>query len=159
MQIIKTKDIEDYEYLNAKELFRDILTQLSQFKRWLETRIERHGFQNSIDFYVIKETSKLTGRNSTQFYISYRMAVILLNEFDNTLAEKLKSYLYNLRKPFRTELSENNKVSIDKDNKFNIQSNNFIYICSDVAKLIRDNCYDDLEYSIKNNVLKISVRK
>lgn len=98
---------EEVNAVNARDLHQELGVK-TRFNDWMQRRIDEYGFENGVDFTVLKNEYGKNSKGqfcSKEYIISLDMAKELAMVENNTQGRKIRQYFIEVEKEFRRQAS------------------------------------------------------
>lgn len=97
---------EEVNAVNARELWQKLGVK-TQFNHWIGRRIKDYGFEDGVDFTVVKNGHGVNGQfQPTEYIISIDMAKELAMVENNEQGRKIRRYFIEVEKQYRKQENE-----------------------------------------------------
>lgn len=97
---------EEVNAVNARELWQKLEVK-TQFNHWIGRRIKDYGFEDGVDFTVVKNGHGINGQfRPTEYIISIDMAKELAMVENNEQGRKIRRYFIEVEKQYRNQENE-----------------------------------------------------
>lgn len=97
---------EEINAVNARELWQKLGVK-TQFNHWIGRRIKDYGFEDGVDFTVVKNGHGVNGQfQPTEYIISIDMAKELAMVENNEQGRKIRRYFIEVEKQYRKQETE-----------------------------------------------------
>lgn len=97
---------EEVNAVNARELWQKLGVK-TQFNHWIGRRIKDYGFEDGVDFTVVKNGHGVNGQfQPTEYIISIDMAKELAMVENNERGREIRRYFIEVEKEFRRQTSK-----------------------------------------------------
>ena len=97
---------EEVNAVNARELWQKLGVK-TQFNHWIGRRIKDYGFEDGVDFTVVKNGHGINGQfQPTEYIISIDMAKELAMVENNERGREIRRYFIEVEKEFRRQTSK-----------------------------------------------------
>ena len=97
---------EEVNAVNARELWQKLGVK-TQFNHWIGRRINDYGFEDGVDFTVVKNGHGVNGQfKPTEYIISIDMAKELAMVENNERGREIRRYFIEVEKEFRRQTSK-----------------------------------------------------
>lgn len=97
---------EEVNAVNARELWQKLGVK-TQFNHWIGRRIKDYGFEDGVDFTVVKNGHGVNGQfKPTEYIISIDMAKELAMVENNERGREIRRYFIEVEKEFRRQTSK-----------------------------------------------------
>lgn len=110
-QIIPIMDQGGTPTVNARDLWEKLESK-QRFADWIKDRIEKYGFNEHEDFFVILGKST-GGRPSTEYHLTMDMAKELAMVENNEMGRTIRRYFIQCEKKLRNRDAEYRKIRAD----------------------------------------------
>lgn len=98
---------EEVNAVNGRDLWQKLEVK-TQFNHWIGRRIKDYGFEEGVDFTVVKNGHGKNGQfQPTEYIISLDMAKELAMVENNEQGRKIRRYFIEVEKEFRRQSSKN----------------------------------------------------